>query len=311
MVSKTYCELLGLYSYRSSGTILNCGLHSCPQRCHQLSDHSKIHCKYILQEKCSKGHLRSWRCHEPQRGCNKCEAEARRKEKELQRAREMEKKRALDEQEHSERMAKLDNLLAEERERLREAQLSKERALAVQQKEMDLADAQSMTITPFDPLSHAQSRVSGGSTTTKPFPVSAEVQSTSSKTLRQQTSAQANLTVKARPTSSMNPVEKSSVSGSPSAPDWTHKRQSPAKEEWQRQKEMDNSRNKDIDTLMDLIGLEEVKLQVLRIKAKIEVSMRQNASTSKDRLHVSFLGNPGTGKVFDLLSSCTGNSGSH
>ena len=229
---------------------------------------------YMLHDKCPEGHERSWKCHDPPRQCAKCEAEKRRKQKELQRTLKAQEKRARDEQEHSEHMAMLDTLLAEERQRLREDQLSRERALAVQQKKRDLADAQAMTLPRIDPLSNALTGA-GGSARKEPSRSPTQAPSTSSNNHGTQSPILAN-----------TPSQK-----------WTTRRQSPAKEEWERQKTMENARNDAIDSLMDMIGLEEVKLQILQIKAKIEVSLRQNADMSSDRLNISFLGNPGTGKI--------------
>ena len=254
--------------------MLNCGIHLCPQRCHQLSDHSKVQCVYMLRDQCPKGHERSWKCHNPPRECAKCEAEKRRKQKELQRALKEQEKSARDEQEHSEHMAMLDALLAGERQRLREAQLSRERALAVLQKERDIADAQAMTLPPFDPLSNTLYNVKGSAGKT-PSPPPTQDPSTPSNN---------------------HAIQPPDSANTPS-PKWTNRRHSPAKEEWKRQKTMENARNDAIDSVMDMIGLEEVKLQILQIKARIEVAMRQNADISSDRLNVSFLGNPGTGKI--------------
>lgn len=44
-----------------------------------------------------------------------------------------------------------------------------------------------------------------------------------------------------------------------------------------------------------MIGLEDVKAQVLRIKAKVETSIRQGTDLKKERLGLVLLGNPGTG----------------
>lgn len=239
-----------------------------------MVDHSKVQCVYMLHDKCPKGHERWWECHQPPRECSKCEAETRRKQKELQKALKVQEKRARDEQEHSEHMAKLDALLAEERQRLKEAQLFRDRAFAVQQREKDLADAQAMTLPPFDPLANAQNGV-GESGEKGPSPIPTQAPSTPSNNF------------------SIQPPD----SANSPAPKWTNRRHSPAKEDWERQKTMENARNDAIDSVMNMIGLEEVKLQILQIKAKIEISTRQNADMSSDRLNVSFVGNPGTGKI--------------
>lgn len=286
----------------SSDAMLNCGLHLCPQRCHQLSDHSNIKCEHMLQDKCSEGHERSWKCHEPPRECGKCEAETRRKQKELQRILRVREKRAREEREHSEHMAKLDVLLSEERERLREEQLSRERALAVQQKQRDLADAQAMKVLLIDPLSNTNSK--------DPKKQATNISHDSAKAQpslwqnNKQTLNSADDPVQAQPTSPLNPGKPPSKLGKLPSPDWTIRRRSRAKEDWEHQKAIGNSRDDDIDSLMEMIGLEEVKLQILKIKARIEVSKRQNADSSKDRLNVSFLGNPGTGNIFQPTLYC-------
>ncbi|KAG8221423.1 P-loop containing nucleoside triphosphate hydrolase protein [Butyriboletus roseoflavus] len=48
---------------------------------------------------------------------------------------------------------------------------------------------------------------------------------------------------------------------------------------------------------MDLTGLEEVKEQILRIKAKIDTMKRQGVALDKERLNLVLLGNPRTGKT--------------
>jgi replication-associated recombination protein RarA len=52
---------------------------------------------------------------------------------------------------------------------------------------------------------------------------------------------------------------------------------------------------------MDMTGLEAVKAQVLKIKAKIDVTKRQNTSLKDERFNVVLLGNPGTGDYFSTL----------
>jgi DNA replication protein DnaC len=53
--------------------------------------------------------------------------------------------------------------------------------------------------------------------------------------------------------------------------------------------------NAAIDQLMALVGLEEVKQQVLAIKAKVETCKRQNTNLQNERFNIVFQGNPGTG----------------
>ena len=60
---------------------------------------------------------------------------------------------------------------------------------------------------------------------------------------------------------------------------------------------MENASNDAIDAVMDMVGLEEVKSQILKIKAKIDATVRQSSDMKEDRLNVAFLGNPGTGML--------------
>lgn len=71
---------------------------------------------------------------------------------------------------------------------------------------------------------------------------------------------------------------------------------SEASAEWKRQKENEGAQNDAIDAIMEMSGLEKVKDQILRIKAKVEVAARQGTSLKNERFSVSMLGNPGTGK---------------
>ena len=70
---------------------------------------------------------------------------------------------------------------------------------------------------------------------------------------------------------------------------------SPSTVEWKRLKKVENAHSDPIDALMELIGLEDVKSQVLSIRASLEAAKRQDIDIIRERYHVSFLGNPGTG----------------
>jgi hypothetical protein len=76
---------------------------------------------------------------------------------------------------------------------------------------------------------------------------------------------------------------------------------SQSQKDWERRKKVDGASNDAIDSIMELIGLEEVKEQVLSIYAKIEVTKRQGISLKDERFNIVLLGNPGTG--WSYLSS--------
>ncbi|KAG9254027.1 P-loop containing nucleoside triphosphate hydrolase protein [Emericellopsis atlantica] len=67
--------------------------------------------------------------------------------------------------------------------------------------------------------------------------------------------------------------------------------------EWERMKSVEGAQSAALDTLMGLIGLEEVKKEFISIKTKVDTALRQGVSLSSERLSCSLLGNPGTGKT--------------
>jgi hypothetical protein len=76
-------------------------------------------------------------------------------------------------------------------------------------------------------------------------------------------------------------------------------RPSATKEEWEWQKANGQAGKAEaaIEELMELVGLEEVKEQILAIKAKIEICKWQGVDMEGERFNVVFQGNPGTGEV--------------
>lgn len=73
---------------------------------------------------------------------------------------------------------------------------------------------------------------------------------------------------------------------------------SAAHQDWLHQKQVNGEKNSAIDSIMELTGLEDVKAQVLRIKAHIDLMKRQGVPLNKERLNLVLLGNPGTGKYW-------------
>lgn len=61
-----------------SGTLLNCKIHYCPSKCHQLSDHSRMRCEFPFSTCCANGHSMKWKCHDGSPAtCRRCEKERR------------------------------------------------------------------------------------------------------------------------------------------------------------------------------------------------------------------------------------------
>ncbi|KFH44801.1 Stage V sporulation protein K-like protein [Hapsidospora chrysogenum ATCC 11550] len=68
-------------------------------------------------------------------------------------------------------------------------------------------------------------------------------------------------------------------------------------EEWNYLKRAELARSDEMDTLMGMIGLEDVKRAFLDIKSTVDTATRQGVSTNSERFGCSLLGNPGTGKT--------------
>lgn len=222
-------------------------------------------CESVLKDKCPKGHVKSWKCHaKAPYSCHRCERDAKDLLVKQQKAFEVQERREKADREHAKQMAELNEKLDIQRQTLRDAQLAKERTLAIQQKKNEIATATQCTVRKSDP----QQRNPGSSTDP------ADIAPSRSKSHRE------------RPA---NPIPKV-------AP--RIKRDSEAKNDWQRQNDVEGANNDAIDSIMEMIGLEEVKLQILRIKAKIDVGIRQNTSSKDERFNVIFQGNPGTGTFF-------------
>lgn len=58
----------------------------------------------------------------------------------------------------------------------------------------------------------------------------------------------------------------------------------------------EHAQSEELDTLMKMIGLENVKRDFLDIESHVDVTIRQCVSLDKERFGCTLLGNPGTGK---------------
>ncbi|KAL8855223.1 MAG: hypothetical protein Q9221_000129 [Calogaya cf. arnoldii] len=253
--------------------ILSCNVHRCPSHCHQLSDHSKLECQTLLDDKCSKGHVLTWKCFQPRpKDCPICvkaaAAEKRKREKELK----MKQERDQEAEAHAQKLAKIESELEAKRQEALDLRLSEERALAIRQKEKDLASATSQA-TRATPLAPTPQKIQSQD---EPSPAKDNEKTQMTPLANDQSAV---------PDETVHPVTMQM--------DFT----SESRDDWQHQKQFENAANEAIDEIMDLIGLEDIKSQVLRIKAKIDTAKRQHSDVKKERFNAAFLGNPGTGKT--------------
>jgi hypothetical protein len=252
-------------TYSFSGVMLKCGLHKCPSSCHQLFDHSKVLCKIVLTQKCSKGHSQSWQCHaSASLACGNCERDRKETEKSAQRALEGKCKRDEKNQKYLKEVAKVEEKMEQITQKMRDARLDSEQKAILAQKRMDLAAAR-------ERANMAQNS-------------------------RQEDPPGIYKDDKSNPTNL--PLNKcSQIPPGPATSPAVHQaklrehiktavehNKSPSKTEWQRQMDQENAHNPAIDKIMEMTGLEDVKAQVLGIKGKFETSIGQDTDLRKERL---------------------------
>ncbi|KIX03284.1 uncharacterized protein Z518_06836 [Rhinocladiella mackenziei CBS 650.93] len=248
--------------------MLRCDVHVCPQRCHQVFDHSKMDCTSIVEKLCAKKHRYSWRCHRgPPKICPKCEREQQIENEKKRRDFELELRRQERQNQHARQLAELQQKIEEERGILKDIADEKERQSTLAQKVKDLETLRSKT------ERARQSRAEPPTTWSRDAhsPADGSTPGDAAK----QALGRAILCE-----SSQIPLEASA-----------------AQDEWERQKKLEGQSNEALDSLMGMIGLEEVKDMFLSIKTKVDVTVRQNTNLRDERFSAALLGNPGTGKT--------------
>ena len=252
-----------------SGTKLSCDIHDCPQRCHQLFDHSKMECHKSTESICSRNHKLSRPCFKKDYACGVCEAEDRRRESRRQRDQKLELEREIKQKEYARQLAEIQDEIAHQRRILKDQseQVEKERTLG-QQKQ----DLQSLR----DTVGRVQNKRKKD-----PPPTNSMSQAST-------TTAPPNVHTNSTPNTEQVVVDDQSGNGLST---WT----SSAKDEWEHQKELEGARNEALDSLMDMIGLEDVKDKFLSIKSRVDTAVCQNIDVSEERFGAALLGNPGTG----------------
>jgi hypothetical protein len=223
---------------------------------------------------------------------------------------------------HAEEMAELDAQIASEREKTRAAQLETERINALEQKRKDVQEAANLAALASKPAVPTQSNVPDSAAHPVPSPTTAPTLTGFFADKVKDLFSGNNGTTPANPPSRTTPTPAKAAVPAKAPPS---KQVSPARDEWERQKQVDGASNDAIDTIMKMSGLEKVKQAVLDIKTTVETSQRQG-TTLKDRRYVpsssacathsychSFnicmLGNPGTGahiwaRIQWKLSNC-------
>ncbi|ERF72667.1 hypothetical protein EPUS_09257 [Endocarpon pusillum Z07020] len=248
-----------------------CGRHTCTSCCHQLYNHSKILCGTVLTQKCSNGHNQSWQCHTGAPPvCSKCERDRKEALNRAQRTHQERLKREEKLQRHLKEVAKLDEEMEQINQSMKDARLDSEQMAILAQKRMDLAAPKQRANRTQDPR---QEEPLGVYNDDHPNPGDLRLRKAAQPSPGPAISNQGQH-------SKLREHIETAVGHN----------KSPSQREWQRQKDQENAHNPATDKIMEMIGLEHVKAQVLKIKAKVETTIRLGTDLSKERLGLVLLG---------------------
>ncbi|KAJ3994672.1 P-loop containing nucleoside triphosphate hydrolase protein [Lentinula boryana] len=213
-----------------------------------------------------------WACKQ----CDKLNKLARaRQAKEL----ESRQKRQQEEEDHLQKLKELEQIISEQQGLARDVELKKQRENELQQKAADVEEAKTFAARA---LSFVQQLGQQAFRPILPNPLNSPDRS-------QQPPAQT-------APKSKNPAQPRSTVLTSKNGD-KGKSSSKSELQWQYKKSVEGASNQDVEAIMKMTGLEEVKSEVLKILDNIEVKQRQGVRYDDERYNVAFLGNPGTGKT--------------
>ena len=260
------------------GKLLRCNIHTCPHRCHQLADHSKMDCKAIVSSTCANKHKTTRECHNKAAAhCQKCEAEVRAQEKRRQRDHKLDQQRQAKQRAYAARLIEIEDEIEHQKRILKDQDEERDRQHALEQKKQDLRNLQAKAKQPTQASSSPKPENKTSNTISMPQSDPSVPKAT--------TATSSGATANSKP---------SMPDQNESQPDWD---KSEARDDWEWQKKFEGAENEALDSLVSMIGLESVKQQFLAIKAKVDTVVRQNVSLKGERFGAALLGNPGTGKT--------------
>jgi hypothetical protein len=222
----------------SSGKLLNCGVHTCPHRCHQLQDHSKMDCKATVSSVCPNKHKVRRACHDKAAAtCRTCEAELRAQEKKRRRDRKLDEERQTRQRAYAARLAEIQDEIEHQKQDLKDAADERDRQQTIEQKKQDLRNLKAKAKHPPKQCSPS-------------FPSQSSGQASGDALAPQKVY----ITPK-DPQADHHGVDTDSQSPAPdrkeSRPDWD---KSGSKDDWEWQKEFEGAENEALDLLVSMIG---------------------------------------------------------
>lgn len=250
-----------------SGAQLNCGNHDCPQHCHQLYDHSKMECRAIVESVCPRSHRLTRPCFKSKSTCRECEAEDKEKERIKQRDHRLDMQRESRQKFYMQQLQEVQDEIAHERRILRDRAEQNDQERSLKQSRQDLEN-----------LRRRPERSQNVKVTPKPPSTTVELPSTTDG-------------------GRDSACQECSEGGAPDESKRSDACELSPGEEWRNQKMYEDAHNEALDSLMEMIGLEDVKSAFLSIKSRVDTAVRQGIGLKTDRFGATLLGNPGTGST--------------
>lgn len=291
---------------------LSCGKHTCPKHCHIIVDHSKMECTVVMESKCSAGHKILWSCHRKRApDCPTCIAEARRIAERKMRDKKLEDERVAKQAAYLAELKEFDRKIEDARNRRRDNEEAVARAAVISQRKQELQDL----LTP--PAAPVQGDKSDKETKARSKRIATPDSASPSVSLPSPSSSDSPTDPDSSSTSappSSPDSQKQSLNSAPTSPEAQSTDDHPsdtieewklpvsgAATEWSSIKALTAASNPALDELMQMIGLESIKEEFMRIKAKVDVSVRKGVALNEERFGAALLGNPGTGISRGLL----------
>ena len=228
-----------------------------------------MECSEITEWVCSHGHQKTSYCFKIDGTCRPCNEEDRIKEAKKKRDMKLEAEQERKQKEYLQRLNELQDEIAHERCLQQVKQDHEQRERTLQQHHYDLANLRS-------PPTSSNTRVNSIITSSTPNIETSHIHADKNN-LSQPT---VNSSVMVKPTNEPTKQEP---------------QKSPAQDDWDYQKRFQGAQSDDIDSLMQMIGLEEVKAKFLTIKARVDTAIRQGVDLKNERFGSVLIGNPGTG----------------
>ena len=256
-------------------------------------------CEWVLTSNCHNNHLQTWKCHQTQPlTCRSCDREAKRAAEKQQKDFELQQKRDAERQAHDEKMAKIREKLDARVRAQEDLGLAKEREAALKQQGRDVKDMEErlwreaevgMTDEELKMIDEELERVVAEQVAVYFGPIAATMADNVKSTLDTLIGTQS------------KPLSPENTGKEGKEEEKKKEKESEAQSDWQRRKDIEGVANPHIYAIMEMIGLEPVKQQILRIMDKVNVKIRQGTPLSKERFNAVFLGNPGTGIICLLV----------